>query len=126
MTLYHKPLAKSAPDQFGFVACFETLFCELQKDVFLDFIEHCEVTVVLIFQSVYISMYLTITFWHVSQNHFCRLYKRFVIQGHKCLTSTKPYSVWKKLTEEIASPASIGLSPVLYIKHYHWLNRSIF
>ena len=25
---------------------------------------------------------LTITFWHVSQNHFYQLYERFVIQGH--------------------------------------------
>ncbi len=43
-----------------------------------------KVMVIWIVQNVYISMDLTIICWHVTQNHFCQIYKRFVIQGHKC------------------------------------------
>ncbi len=41
MTLYHKPLVKSAPDLFRFIANLETLCSELHKDVSVDFIAHC-------------------------------------------------------------------------------------
>ena len=40
VTLYHKPLIKSAPDQFGFIANLETLCCELKNDVSFDFTQH--------------------------------------------------------------------------------------
>ncbi len=63
MTLYHKHLAKLAPDQFGFIANLETLCCELQKDVSFDFPAHCEVKLWLFefFQIVYIN----VSYYHI-------------------------------------------------------------
>ena len=82
VALYHKPLVKLAPDQFCFIANSEPLCSKLLKKciIWLQSISWTGLN----FQNVYISMDLTITFWHLSQNNFCWLYDRFVMQGHIC------------------------------------------
>ena len=71
-----------------------------------------EVMVVWIFQNVYISMVLAITFCHVSQNRFCRLYKWFVIQDRICQKKDCHYSIWK-LTLMALSPQPPKISPYI-------------
>ncbi len=71
-----------------------------------------EVMVVWIFQNVYISMDLAITFWHVSQNHFCQLHERFVIQGH--IYNIQIIIWWHSL---IRTPKTVL---ACYKNHYQW------
>ena len=48
VTLYHKPLAKSAPDQFGCKLRNFMLLYKLQKDISFDFTAYHEVKLLVV------------------------------------------------------------------------------
>ena len=88
VTLYHKTSRKVGLWPIWFYCKFRNfMFWALKRHIiWLHSTLWSKVMVVWFFQNVFISTDFTITFWCVSQNDFCQLYERLVIQGHISLT----------------------------------------